>query len=351
MSHPVLQQLASRPLPWLAEIAEPGGIVVSSRVRLARNLAGVPFPHRAAAGDLRGVLDQVRAAAKAGDGLGGATCFQLADLSLVERLVLLERRLTSADLNADPAERAVWVTPDETASLMVNEEDHLRLQVLLPGLRLGQALDQARRLDTALLARLTPAYRDDLGFLTCCPTNLGTGLRASVMLHLPGLVLGGRIEPAVRALSRLGLAVRGAFGETQETVAHFVQISNQSSLGETEDEILANLEHYVRSLVWAEENARKDLVRRQKDLLYDHVGRAYAIVRYAYCLTSKEALDCFSALRFGVELGLFGNLTHDIIQQLCRELPSGHLQMLQGTQPESAVRDRWRAARARAALA
>lgn len=343
-----LQELASRPLPWLAETAPPGGIVVCSRLRLARNLADFPFPHRASPTDLRRVCDQVRQVVRAV--WREALCFPLAELSDVERLVLFERRLMSADLGEHRADRDVWVAPDEVASLMVNEEDHLRLQVILPGFRLAEALAEARRLDLALLARLTPAFCEEFGFLTCCPTNLGTGMRASVMLHVPGLVLGGHLETTVHALAHLGLAVRGAFGESEKGVAHFIQVSNQSSLGESEEEILVRLEQQVQALVRAEENARKRLVRREKDVLYDHLGRSYAIVRYAHYLTSKEALDCFSALRFGVELGVFSQLTHDIIQRLCHELPAGHLQMALGTQPDSASRDRLRAARARALL-
>jgi len=346
-----LRLLAARPFPWLAEVAMPGGIAVSSRVRLARNLADTSFPNRASARDLDRVTAQVCAAVKAGSSpLREVSPIRLADLSPVERLVLLERRLISADLDAKPAGRAVLFTADESASLMLNEEDHLRLQVLLPGLRVTEALDQARQIDLDLLARLAPAYRDDLGFLTCCPTNLGTALRASVMLHVPGLVLTGRITEASRALTRLGFAVRGAFGEGEETVAHFIQVSNQSTLGETEEGIVADLEHYVRTMVWAEENARKFLVRQQRDLLYDHLGRAYAIVRFAHYLTTKEALDCISALRLGVELGLFSTLTHDTIQTLCRELQPGHLQMALGAQPDSGDRDRLRATRARASV-
>lgn len=351
MNSIALHLLASRPLPWLAEVADPGGIAVSSRIRLARNLAGMPFPNRASARDLRSVIGQVRAAVDAGGScLRDASLLLLSDLSPIERLVLLERRLISADLDAKPADRAVIVSPEETASLMLNEEDHLRLQVLLPGLRVKEALDRARGIDTDLLARLTPAFREDLGFLTCCPTNLGTALRASVMLHVPGLVLTGRIEETSRALFRLGFAVRGAFGEGEETVAHFIQVSNQSTLGETEDEIVADLEHYVRAVISAEESARKHLVRQQRDLLYDHVGRAYAIVRFARYLTTKEALDCVSVLRLGVELGLFSKLTHETMQTLCRELQPGHLQMILGAQPDSADRDRARATRARAAV-
>jgi protein arginine kinase len=345
-----LQQLAASPLPWLSEVAAPGGIAVSSRVRLARNLAGLPFPNHASAREMDDVADQVIAAADACPALSDLACYPLAKLSPVERQVLLERRLTSADLNANPTGRAVLVACGETISIMINEEDHLRLQALLPGFCPAEALARAREVDLEFLRHLTPAFREDLGFLTSCPTNVGTALRASVMLHVPGLVLTDRLEAVGRALSRLGFAVRGAFGEGDETVAHFVQVSNQSTLGETEDEIVADLEHYVRSVIWAEENARTYLMREQRDLLYDHVGRAYAIVRFAHYLNTKEALDCISALRLGVELQLFRTLTHDTINRLCRELQPGHLQMAFGLRPDSAERDRLRAFRSRAAV-
>ena len=226
--------------------------MVSSRIRLARNVAGLPFPNRASAQELRTAKKRIQAAAGACPALSEAVHFPLAELSSDQRLVLLERRLISPELQHGSTERAAFVLPDESASLMVNEEDHMRLQVLMPGFRLAEALARAQAIDTGLLAHLAPAFREDLGFLTSCPTNLGTALRASVMLHVPGLVLSRRMEGASRALLRLGFAVRGAFGEGENTVAHFVQISNQSTLGETEEEIVADLEHYVRSLVYAE---------------------------------------------------------------------------------------------------
>ncbi|MBT7163683.1 MAG: ATP--guanido phosphotransferase [Victivallales bacterium] len=350
MSAVTLQDLAATALPWLVEDSSSGGIAVSSRIRLARNLVGFPFPNRASALELHSVTEQIRAAAATCGELAKATHFPLAELSAEERLVLLERRLVSAELHCSPTERAVLVAPDEATSLMVNEEDHLRLQVLLPGFRMAEALARARAVDTGLLAGLAPAFRRDLGFLTSCPTNLGTALRASVMLHVPGLALTGRLEAVSRALLRLGFAVRGAFGEGEGTVAHFVQVSNQSTLGETEDEIIADFEHYVRSLIWAEENARKHLLRERREVLYDHVGRAYAILRFAHYLTTKEALDCISALRLGVGLQLFDKLTCDTIQRLCRDVQPGHLQMALGSQADPVERDRLRAARTRAVV-
>jgi protein arginine kinase len=347
---PTLSQLASAPFPWFAEIAQPGGIAVSSRVRLARNLDRTPFPGRASARELKDVADQVRAAARSCPSLAEAAEFRLAKLDAMERQILLERRLVSADLDATPTGRSVLVNDDETVSLMVNEEDHLRLQILLPGFRPADALGRAQRIDMELLQHLTPAFDPKLGFLTSCPTNLGTAMRASVMLHVPGLALTDRLDGVVRGLVRLGFAVRGAFGEGEDTVAHFIQVSNQSTLGETEEEIVAGLEHYVGSVIWAEENARKHLLREQRELLYDHVGRAYAIVRFAHYLTTKEALDCMSALRLGVEMQLFNTLTHQTIQRLCRELQPGHLQMTIGERPESGERDRLRAAWARKAV-
>jgi len=282
-----LKKLASRMVPWLPQSDSSLGVTVSSRIRLARNISGHAFPARAEDSVRRQILHEVyRVAPHLPVGQPAITEL-MTDCDEVDRSVLLERRLISQELCQAGEGSGVIIGSGETVSIMVNEEDHVRLQCVRGGFDLEQTWRQAADVEKALSSVLTFAYRSDLGFLTSCPSNVGTGLRASVMLHLPGLALSGHIEAVTNAARRLGLAVRGIFGEGTDAVSDFYQISNQSTLGESGEQIIARLTRVIRRLVAHEQSARLRLVRHEQSRLYDHVGRAYGVLTEARILSTQ----------------------------------------------------------------
>ncbi|MBI4370729.1 MAG: ATP--guanido phosphotransferase [Elusimicrobia bacterium] len=277
-------------------------VVLATRARLARNLR-LPFPGRAGAAVLKRVLEQVLAAAPKA-GLKGAAVFKLSDLDETDRTFLVERHLASPALATRPAGRGVIVGERETLAVMVNEEDHLRLAALLPGLRLREAHAAADRLDDGLSAALDFAFRDDLGFLTACPTNLGTGLRASCLMHLPGLVMTGALGRLLEGLTRAGLVARGLYGEGTRVIGDFFQISNATGFGRSEAEILAALEKAAAAIVGREKEARAALsAEASRTRLEDEVHRSAALLAAARLLSFEEAQHHLSRLRLGLALG------------------------------------------------
>jgi protein arginine kinase len=318
--------IAARRLPWLPAEADSQRVILSSRVRLARNLARYPFPAKADAEALRRVC-----------GIAGrivpplmlpreALVLRVGRLGPVSREILKERRALSPDLLRSPVGRAVILALDESLSVMVNEEDHLRIQSLVAGFHPEEAYAAAAALDRDIWRHVSPAFREDIGFLTACPTNVGTGLRASVMVHLPGLGIADRTSAVANALAALGYAVRGALGEGTRASANLFQISNQTTLGESESTILRGLKRVAERVAEAEEAARMHLWRRDRARLYDHVGRAFGILRHGRMLTSEEALNCLSALRLGAELGMFSRLEPADLDGLFRAAQPGHFQ-------------------------
>ncbi len=301
------ESVLSPKLPaWLAGGGEEGDIVLSSRIRLARNMKGLPFPDRA---DKDGLETVLRAAAAQLPAVAEATgkamsLLKLADLPAVDRYVLVEKHLISPALAEAPAGRAVLISEDASVSVMVNEEDHFRLQVMRPGLDLTGALALADRVDDALEAGIDFAFDERIGYLTACPTNVGAALRASVMLHLPGLALTKQIDHMAGAAAQVGLAVRGLYGEGSEASGNLFQISNQLSLGYSEQELVENLTGMVRQIVGQERAARKRLLDRSTIAVEDLAFRAFGILSYAHRLDSGEALMLASQVRLGADLSL-----------------------------------------------
>ena len=240
---------------------------------------------------------------------------------------------------------------DESLAVMVNEEDHMRLQSMRPGLDLQQTWKAIDAVDTAIEKRVSYAFSARLGYLTACPTNVGTGLRASVMLHVPGLVLMNEISPIIKGMSKIGLTVRGLWGEGTEATGNMFQISNQITLGDSEEHIISNLEQIVLELVEHEKNARTRLMDRKEPVLKDHVGRAYGILSNAHILSSKEALDLLSGLRLGIDLGIFKNMNRRVIDELLLLTQPAHLQKVEDKKLRPKDRDRARATLVRARLA
>lgn len=318
-------------------------VVLMTRIRLARNLSGHRFPGWSREPDREAVLARCR------DALAGAAVMKrslnaaLADLSELERQVLVERHLISRELAGAKHAAGLVINRDQTVSVMVNEEDHLRIQVLRAGFQLKKAWTQINDLDSELEERLDFAFDPTLGYLTACPTNLGTGMRASAMMHLPALVISGQMEKVVRAVNQLGMVVRGLFGEGSDASGSIFQISNQTTLGESEQAILKRLGSVLQSIVEHELNAREKLVEADAAKLFDKIGRAFGILQNCHQLSSSEAMNLLSLLRLGIDLGLFPEATRAVTDRLFIEAQPGHIQSSGHNELEPAKRDSLRA--------
>lgn len=326
---PVLSASAVRAgAGWLRGDGGESDVVISSRIRLARNLAGFPFMTRATLQQRQEIVATAqRDLLHAGlaDELLWVDVHRLATL---ERTLLVERHLMSREHAKGNEPRALVVSiPDEHLSIMVNEEDHLRIQVLRSGLALGEALRQIDAADDRIEARLEYAYSSRFGFLTACPTNVGTGIRLSVMLHLPALRLIGESEKVVRAARDMSLAVRGYYGEGSESVGDLYQISNQTTLGKSEAVLRRELEEEILPRVLEyERSARRTLLERRRRALEDHAFRALGLLRHARLLTPEEALTNLSAVRLGVVAGVIPGVREQTVTQLLLLTQPAHLQ-------------------------
>jgi protein arginine kinase len=308
-----LSQIPDYGLDWLDASGPSSDIVLSTRVRLARNLQGHAFGHRARLNDRLAVLERVKEATSSVDPLEGARVYDLQSLSPRMRTILMERRLLSRDLLGKPDEgprkgAAVVLPRDGALSIMVNEEDHLRLQTVLSGLQLQEAWTRMDRLDESLGQAVPYAYHHDFGFLTSCPTNVGTGLRASVLMHLPGLVLTKEIGKVLQGLGQVGLTFRGLYGEGSEVVGNFFQVSNQTTLGKSEEDLIDHLDRIVRQVISYESQARTVLLRDARAVTEDKIWRAYGLLRYARSLSFEELMNLLSGVRLGASQKLLPGL-------------------------------------------
>jgi len=335
-----LDDMVRRHGSWL-EIGVDEGPVISSRVRLARNLKEYCFPGWASEEEKHALWNQTY---EIFDSLEQPfMCCAMADTTLLDKEILFERHLISQELAVKEDGCGVFVSPNECLSIMINEEDHIRIQSLKSGLYLTQAWQEADQLDDELESRLTYAFSPKLGYLTSCPSNVGTGMRASVMLHMPGLVLMEEMEPVINGISKIGLAVRGMWGEGTEAAGNMFQVSNQISLGRREDEIIAHLEHIVLELVDHENNARTRLMDEKSLVVEDHVARAFGILSNARFMNSAEAMNLISTLRLGLDLGLVSQFSRRDIDMLFIAIQPAHLQKLQDKALEPEERDEVRA--------
>lgn len=320
-------------MSWITASGPHADIVLSSRVRLARNVAGVPFSPRASDGDRLRVLQEVREAAAHSALLAGAVLVRVDELTANERRLLHERHLVSrelAELDAAVARSGSAVLVGDEAALMVNEEDHLRLQVFRSGFDISGAWERASRLERDLEAHLPLAYHPEFGFLTSCPTNVGTGLRASVLVHLPGLVLTQEIGKVLTGLQQMGLTYRGLYGEGSEVVGNFFQISNQTTLGRAEDELCDHLARVVAHVISRESEARRVLSRDAGYIIEDKLWRAYGTLRYARSLGAEEALNLLSGVRLAVGMFLLGGLSVYTLNKLLVFSQTAHLSLVEG---------------------
>lgn len=336
---------------WLRAEGPLHHIVISSRVRLARNLRDIPFIPRMEEEERNAVIHLVREAFPAAPAARNLSYLAIDDMNRLERALLHERHLISREQMDGSGARGLAVDADEALSVMLNEEDHLRLQSIRSGLQLQEAYAAVNQLDDELSASLDYAFDDKLGYLTACPTNVGTGMRVSVMMHLPALVMTGHIEKAFRAVHDLRLAVRGFYGEGTEALGEFYQISNQITLGRAEEEIIADLQAVIDSLVAYETKARQRLLSKEHTVLEDRVCRAHAILRHARMMTTEEAMTHLSSLRLGVHLALLPELDISALNRLCLFVQPAHLQRMEGRQSSAEDCDFARARYLRDALA
>lgn len=313
-----------------AEMTRRGGphdrIVMSSRVRLARNVRQLAFPGWAKKPERIKALDLVRPAVESLPEMAGALSESMDNLAAIDKQILVERHLISREHAAKGAGSGLVLNKEETLCVMINEEDHLRMQALRPGLQLKQAWLAIDRIDTELEKKLDYAFSGDLGYLTACPTNLGTGIRVSAMLHLPGLVLAEQINQIIQSVNKLGLAVRGLYGEGTEALGNVFQVSNQMTLGEVESDIVERLNKVLAQIIEHEENARGTLLEKKPKTVFNHIGRAYGTLANAHNITSKETMNLLSLLRLGIDLDLFPGTERALIDELFIITQPAHLQ-------------------------
>lgn len=318
-------------------------IVMSSRVRLARNVKDAAFPGWAKKPERIRVLDLIRPAIESLPEMKDAFAESMDSLSSLDKQILVERHLISREHAAKSAGSGLVLNRDETLCFMINEEDHLRMQALRPGLQLRQAWMAIDQADSALEKRLEYAFSPELGYLTACPTNIGTGIRVSAMLHLPGLVLAEQINPIIQSVNKLGLAVRGLYGEGTEALGNVFQVSNQMTLGETEGAIVERLEKVLAQIIEHEENARATLLERKAKMVYNHIGRAYGILANAHSISSKETMNLLSLMRLGVDVGLFPGVDRALVDELFILTQPAHLQKQHSEKLSAEERDLLRA--------
>ncbi len=319
--------LLKKQADWMRSTGPESEIVITSRVRLARNMVGHPFPGWADKEDRSEIMTEVRPVLEELREMKDSFSEEMTRLTAIEKQVLVERHLISREHAAKGPGCATVMNRKQTISIMVNEEDHLRMQAIQPGLQLLSAYKSLDTIDSELEKELPYAFDDQYGYLTACPTNLGTGMRASAMLHLPGLVLSDEINQTIQGANKIGLAVRGLYGEGTEALANLFQISNQTTLGLSEEEVITHLNRVIEKMIENERDARLKMLEDRPTMIKDQVGRAYAVLKYAHVITSKEALNHLSMIRLGCDLGFFSEEEREAVNVLLTEIQPAHLQI------------------------
>lgn len=338
-----INDLLKQDTEWLKGTGPSSNIVMSSRTRLARNIDKVPFSNWANRTKLEDVLNIAKEAVAGCNFLKNSIFIRLRDVSEVDRLFLVERHLMSPEHSKDVEYKALVIDPKEIMSIMINEEDHLRIQVMQSGLNLRECWRIIDEIDTELSKKIAFAYSAKWGYLTACPTNTGTGLRGSVMMHLPALVFTGQIGKILQAIAKLGLNIRGLYGEGTEAMGNVFQISNQVSMGMSEDDVIDNIERITNQIISREDATRKTILSKNKDALVDRVSRAYGTLKSAHIITSNETVTLLSAIRLGVDMGIVKNMDRRMVNELFILTQPAHLQKLEGKTLNSNERDNKRA--------
>ncbi len=334
-----VDHLLKQTCEWLKGTGPNSDIVMSSRIRLARNLEKLPFSHWATKKQEKDTLENLERIVSGAEMLVSGLNVRMNEVDDVDKQFLLERHLVSREHIVHPDFKSVLIGEKEVISVMINEEDHLRIQVMQSGFNLQECWRIASRLDDSLHKRAKFAFSSEWGYLTACPTNTGTGLRASVMLHLPALVMTKQISRVLHAITKLGMTARGLYGEGTEAEGNFFQISNQITMGSAEEDIIDNLERIIRQVTGHEENARKTLMKQNREVLQDKIWRANGTLRSAHIINTKETMGLLSMVRLGVDIGLINDIDRRAVNELFILTQPAHLQKIEGRLLSSAQRD------------
>jgi protein arginine kinase len=335
---------------WLRSEGDDNDIVISSRIRLARNVAGFPFQTRASEQDRKAVCAAVAAAAAEVFDKKKYCCAAVDAFDELERAYLVERQLISRELSQSPGTRSALIDKKEQFCVMVNEEDHLRLCAMTGGFAPYKVWKRINDIDNKLESKLDYVFHRKYGYLTACPTNTGTGMRVSVMLHLPALVISKEIDKVFRSLQKVNLAVRGLYGEGTQPAGDFFQISNQQTLGKTEEELLEKISTMVPQIVNYERQAREYLLKERKEFLFDRCGRAEGLLKTARTIGTAETMHHLSSIRLGVNMKILDGIPLTVVNELFLNTQPAHLQKIQGKELTSSERDVVRADYIRRAL-
>ena len=338
-----LEQLSRSRGEWLKGSGPESDIVISTRIRLARNLASYPFRSRATEADRQRIQQTLKDAIFHYADPTQVIYVDLELLDLLDRQLLVERQLISRELAEGQGPRSAVIDRGERFSLMINEEDHLRIMAMASGLNLEKVWQTVNQWDDQIEKRVVYAFDDKLGYLTACPTNVGTGIRVSVMLHLPALVLTRQIEKIFRSLQKLDLAVRGLYGEGSQAMGDFYQISNQVTLGQSEQEIMKKVGDIIPAIIDYERKARELLMRENLRNVHDRISRAFGILRTAQTISSEETMHLLSSVRMGIHLGLIKEIGILELNELFLQTQPAHLQKLAGAELDQTDRDMERA--------
>lgn len=315
---------------WLKGTGPDFNVVISTRIRLARNISSIPFVHWASKKQKEQIITMTQEAIENSKYMKNALYLRMSHLTDLERQFLVERHLMSPEHAIDPEHKALAVEDREIVSVMINEEDHLRIQIIQSGFNLREAWDLADKIDTDLNSQLEYAYSIKWGYLTACPTNTGTGMRASLLMHLPALVMTKQISKALQALTKLGFAVRGLYGEGTEALGNFFQISNQVTLGRPEEDIIDNFERVMAQVISRENSARKLLLSKEKEGISDKIWRAFGTLKSARIITSNETINLLSSIRLGVYLDVLPHIDIGLLNELFLLIQPAHLQKMAG---------------------
>lgn len=338
-----LQKLIKGSAELTGTVGKASPIVISSRIRLARNLSDYPFPGWAKSSQKKDVLKRCKEVIEESNVLKGGLFVAMDQLSDLEKQILVERHLISKELTHSTVASGMAVDSRQARVIMINEEDHLRIQVLKSGFNFGRIWRTIDELDTAFESFLDYSFSPELGYLTACPTNLGTGMRASVMMHLPALVISNQMEKIIRAVGQLGIAVRGIYGEGSDATGSIFQISNQQTLGESEKDIIKRLTNVLKTVIEHEHNAREQLFEKDDIKVKDKIGRAYGILKNGFLLSSGEAMNLLSLMRLAVDIGTLPDEWRDEMDRLFIENQPAHIQAMADRDLESTERDIHRA--------
>lgn len=335
----MFENMAKKPAGWLSGDGDESSVVLSTRIRLARNVSGMNFPTSADKETRGKIVEYFQSAVEKSEFLGQGRFYKTEDLDEASCNFLVERHLISPTMLERLDDAGVFIGPNEQVSIMINEEDHFRIQAITTGLEMDRAMELASQYDNEVGRLMEYDYDSDFGFLTACPTNVGTGLRASVLIHLPGLVLTRDIDMVIQKISKIGLAVRGFYGEGTDVLGNLFQISNQTTLGKSEEDILEDIERVARVITGDEAAARNRLRKEASEQISDKIWRAYGILKHARVLSSEEVMNLLSAVRLGLAMGIIEDISIKIINEILLLSQPAHLMKYCGRDMTTDERD------------